>query len=248
MGEGLLNPQFIKLLKTTRKNKIKFSIITSGQLLTKNLSQQILKQKPTAISFSLESGFPRTYESIRLGAKFDLFVKNIADLMAIHKKTKSSTKILLNVVLLKMNTEKLDHIYKIFDLAKKLNIHYITFQNANVLDVSILKLKKVFPLISACAKKNNIDIRLPSTEFKPHSCYYPWIYPQITASGEMLPCCVVAWSDKYVNIIKNYSFGNIFKNNFKKIWNGKKANNFRYLHQYHTSSVCSNCTKFNNIL
>lgn len=248
MGESLLHPNFIEILKIARQNKVDFTFITNGQLLNKKLSEKIIKLQPTAISFSVESGFPKTYEKIRKGAKYQKLTQNITDLMVIHKKLKSKTQIVLNCVFLKINTKNLNHIYKIIDLAKNLNIHKVTFQNPYILDIKLAEIKKIIPKISNYAKKKNVSIELPKTNFKPQSCYYPWVYPQLTASGELLPCCVIPQSDKYVNIIKNYSFGNVFENGFKKIWQGKLAFQFRLSHLKNTPLVCRRCTKFNNVL
>lgn len=50
-------------------------------------------------------------------------------------------------------------------------------------------------------------------------CKYPFQYVEIHPSGN-IACCCSSFTD-------DYFFGNIFKNSFDEIWNGKKAKKFR---------------------
>lgn len=49
-------------------------------------------------------------------------------------------------------------------------------------------------------------------------CYTGWIYSKITANGDVIPCCKA----------HKKPMGNIYKDSFKDIWNGKKQKMFRY--------------------
>ena len=50
-------------------------------------------------------------------------------------------------------------------------------------------------------------------------CKMPFYFVEIFPNGDVFPCCPA-----YCN---SYSFGNIYKQSFKDIWNGEKAQNFR---------------------
>lgn len=49
-------------------------------------------------------------------------------------------------------------------------------------------------------------------------CYAGWIYSKITAEGDVIPCCKA----------HKKPMGNIYKDSFARIWNGKKQKLFRY--------------------
>lgn len=246
MGESLLNPDLITLIKIAHHHQIQTSLITNGQLLTRSISNKLVGEKVNAISFSIDSGNPTTYEQIRLGAKYETLINNIKYLVATNKIHKSPIKIIINVVLLKTNLTELSHIYKIIDLAKKIGIRYITFQNPNIMDHNFTNktIKQKYRSILSYSKQNNISITLPEIKINKNCCYYPWIYPQITASGELLPCCIIPQFDQYQKIINNYSFGNIFSDNFINVWNSKKASIFRNSLKNNPSLYCQQCTKY----
>ncbi|MBQ8886506.1 MAG: SPASM domain-containing protein [Candidatus Gastranaerophilales bacterium] len=50
-------------------------------------------------------------------------------------------------------------------------------------------------------------------------CFAPFYMAEISSTGDVYPCC-----PQYINF---YSFGNIFHEDFEKIWNSKKAEFFR---------------------
>jgi MoaA/NifB/PqqE/SkfB family radical SAM enzyme len=100
--------------------------------------------------------------------------------------------------------------------------------------------------IKQYSNSKNIEIILPSTIISKGKCYYPWVYPQVTATGEVLPCCIIPQFGDYDHIIQKYSFGNILNTPFNTIWNGFKAKLFRK--KYQQDSFCQHCTKNQGIL
>ena len=257
MGESLLNPNFLDLIKVLKENHISFSFITNGLLLTPKYSEKILLYHPLAIAISLESADPKTYENIRKGASFEKLKINIQHLVKVQKILSPKTNIVFNTVLLKSNISNIENIYKIIDFSKSLDIKQITFQNPfdlsdtglkkYIKEIDILEVK--YNLIYQYASRKGISITLPSTDIIKNTCYYPWILPQITSSGEMLPCCVIPQYGIYSKVISKYSFGNIISNSFVSTWRSKKANKFRQ--QLSTDlppSPCKNCPKFLHVL
>ena len=109
-------------------------------------------------------------------------------------------------------------------------------------------IKEIFDQILVYANKLNIKISFPNSDIKKGGCYYPWIYPQITASGELLPCCVIPQSNLYSKVIAKYSFGNVFKTSFNSVWNNKKARDFRHSLKNNPCNDCKRCSKYQSIL
>lgn len=70
-------------------------------------------------------------------------------------------------------------------------------------------------------EKNILEnISLNNTDISKTPCRVPFEFCEIIEGGNVLPCCQ-AYMKKYV------SFGNIYNQNFDKIWNSKTANDFR---------------------
>lgn len=252
MGETLLNPNFEELLKICYKNNVKTSFITNLQLLDSRHLQAIKKYPPNSIGVSMESGYFKKYNQIRLGANLKTTIKNLEKLNTFIYKNSLKTQININIVFLDFNLKKLNHIFKIIDLASQIKIPKITFQNINTLSPYIKNLykkniiTKKFNEIKKYPHSKDIELIFPSTEISNHKCYYPWVYPQITASGELLPCCVIPQFGNYDDIVKKYSWGNVSTGTFKDSWNSQKAREFR--HNYENLFPCKYCTKNKGIL
>lgn len=252
MGETLLNPYFENLLKICFNRKIKTSFITNIQSLNEKHLKAIKKYPPSIISISMETGYPKKYNQIRCGAEYKTTVLNIQKLQNFIKNNSLNTEIYINIVFHDFNLKYLDHLKKIIRLASKLNIKKITSQNINTLSHYIKKLyqsQKIilkFNELKEYAKNQNIELVLPSTHISKGKCYYPWVYPQITATGEILPCCVIPQFGNYNYIINKYSFGNIINDSFINTWNGRKAISFRK--NYQKDNFCRICTKNQGVL
>lgn len=252
MGETLLNPEFEKLIKVCHQNYIDYSFISNLQFLNPKILLAIKKYPPQSISISMESGYARNYEQIRFGASFKKLKSNLKLLSDFVKKNNLQIELIINLVYLDFNLKDLTHIYKVIDLANKFKFNKITSQNTNTLSPYIQKLyskhliENKFKLIKNYSEKKHFDFFFPLTKIQKNTCYYPWIYPQITSGGEILPCCVLPQFGNYQQIIDNYSFGNIFNSSLKKIWNSPKAIKFRLFHS--RNNPCKTCTKNKGIL
>lgn len=252
MGETLLNPNFDQLLKVCFDKKVKSSFITNIQLLNQKHLQAIKKYPPTNIGVSMESGIYEKYNSIRLGAKLSVTIKKIKELKEFIDKNSLPTEVNINIVFLDFNLKDLKHIYRIIDLASSLKLSKVTSQNINKLSPYIKslynsnKIENIFNKIKKYSQSKDIEIILPSTKISKGKCFYPWVYPQITANGEILPCCVIPQFGNYNYIVNKYSFGNILDNSLDKSWNSSKAKKFRK--NYQDDSFCRYCTKNLGIL
>jgi MoaA/NifB/PqqE/SkfB family radical SAM enzyme len=257
MGETLLNPHLETLIKMANDRNITVTMITNGQLLTPKKNMTLSTLHIRGILISMESGDPKMYEKYRLGAKFSILDKNLSNLSKQLLANHSKTLLYINVVLLPFNLNDLSHIYKIIDFGKLHRIKHIFFQLPNDFDRSGLKkyylpdntiIKYKFDLIQNYALSKSITVSLPSINIKPGSCYYPWVYPQITASGHLLPCCIIPQFDLYSKIIKNYSWGNVFDSSFNNVWNNNQAQQFRHDLKFDPNKHCRHCTKYRGIL
>lgn len=258
MGEALLNTDLETLILEANIKNIDTLFITNAQLLTPSRIDRIIASKLNKLCISMESGDPKTYESIRYGASFNKLDENVKMLTKKIKEANSDLKVSINVVLLKQNLEDITNIYKIIDFARQAGVTDITMQNPHdVFSYETIiyftkkknSLKKKFKLIGLYGVNRNIKLLFPPVDIKEGSCYYPWVYPQITASGELLPCCIMPQFADYSEIINNYSFGNVFAGDFSKAWNSPKAYLFRKsLADKKPNKYCQRCSKYLGIL
>ncbi|PIV12602.1 MAG: hypothetical protein COS47_01735 [Candidatus Nealsonbacteria bacterium CG03_land_8_20_14_0_80_36_12] len=196
IGESLLNKNLSGLIKIAKNKKIQTLLITNGQLLNKKTVEDLLKSGLDKISISVESGKVDYYEKIRMGAKFEILKNNIILLEKAIKKNNSNLQVIINAMLLPETLKDISHLVKLIDLASLCKVNLITMQFPhNIHDFGIQnyfgkdkeKLRKTFNILKHYGEEKKIAVNFPSVNYKKGQCYYPWIYPQITSSGELLP-------------------------------------------------------------
>ena len=69
---------------------------------------------------------------------------------------------------------------------------------------------------------------------KKKRCSLPWIYAEISATGNVSPC----------HTFYDYSIGNIYNNSMKEIWNGEKAKAYRKVINKNMLPICVACSRY----
>ncbi len=258
MGEGLLNRDLEILIKLAGQRGIDVGLVTNGLLLTEERVQTLISTPLRHISVSIESALPEVYEKIRIGGTLETLRENLEGLDKAVTAQKSGLLIYLNTVLIRELLDNDKNIRSVIDLAARYrsiagitvqNVHDIFSQNTASLYQSHCDGARSFlDRIRSYAEEKKVHIELPQPVIKESSCFYPWVYPYITVFGDVLPCCILPQFDKYSEIIKKYSFGNIFADPFEEIWNGAKAMSFRKELKSDPIPFCRQCSKYLNIL
>lgn len=94
MGDALADHRIMDILRKCKAAKLKILISTSGILLDKNKSREMIDIGVDTINVSLDSLSKRTYEKIRR-LPFDKVMKNVKDLLAVRK---PATKVWISAV------------------------------------------------------------------------------------------------------------------------------------------------------
>ena len=76
-GESLLNKNFATMVATIKNSNCKFLFNTTGQLLTEERSQHLVRYGVDRIMFSIDSLDPELYERMHKGGNFDKLMRNI---------------------------------------------------------------------------------------------------------------------------------------------------------------------------
>lgn len=117
-GEAFLFEYFNELLDAAYKNNVKQYITSNGLLINDIYAEKIVKYD-IDLTFSIDSVDKILYESIRVGAKFDLLIKRIEKINYYAKKLNRNANLSINCVLSKYNYEKEDNFSDIIKFAKK---------------------------------------------------------------------------------------------------------------------------------
>jgi MoaA/NifB/PqqE/SkfB family radical SAM enzyme len=85
LGEPLLNRRLPEMVSVAREHKLWVMINTNAVLLDPKMSRSLLEAGLTDIFFSFDSPYLEEYERIRVGAKYQKTLANIASFMAIKE-------------------------------------------------------------------------------------------------------------------------------------------------------------------
>ncbi|MEW6102533.1 MAG: radical SAM protein [bacterium] len=241
LGEPMMAPNLWEMIRYCRDRNIRVTI-TSNFILADRYLKEIIESGVNLIGISIDAATPETYFKIRKGNYFDKIIENINSLKEMKLKLHSKAPNLrFNFAIQKDNMDGID---KIIDLANNLGINTIYYQMLEATSIQdkdgciegIEKEDLQKRLINAYKKskllkiKTDLDFILNRFEefWKKYLlidantknvCLEPWTAPYIDVYGNVYPCCSLCAS--------GFSVGNIFKDEFKNIWNGISMQSFR---------------------
>lgn len=101
MGEPLIHPEIMTLIRAARERGKKVELITNGTSLKRDIPEQLVALGVDKLWVSIDSFDPEGYEKIQVGSSFGQVVQNIEHFNAARKGT--DTKLGLTFVLMKSN-------------------------------------------------------------------------------------------------------------------------------------------------
>jgi len=241
LGEPLLNPDLFGIIEHTRRSKKTASLTTNGSLLTEETSKRLLESGLTRMSISIDAVTKETYEKIRPGADFDLLLKNIERLVRLNEQKKDPITILCRTVII---NENLEEIPKFPDFLQALGIKNVFFTEVATIPVEPITpkpphdtVKRILDELKETTKNAEFSvITLSDFSFKKVPCSWLWGAAYITAEGYFTPCCLQPFP-------LLFPLGNVFKDDFRKIWNSSIYKQARKMMKKHPLDLCrrNNC-------
>jgi len=248
MGEPLLNKDLIDMLEIGEARDIDMYFISNGSIMNDEIIERLLRLRRTRITFSIDGATRETFEEIRKGGNFERVTENIARLTSARGKA-SKPEITCWTVVTRKNVDELADIVR---LARRLALDKITIQTfltdwgkdsmrefTDALRVKdeTSRLEEAIASAIRTAKEIGMDIDINYKDYlsKKHKCEWPWMSAFIASNGDVVPCCIIADSD-------TVNMGNVFKEDFKEIWNSKDYQRLREMIGAHRlPDFCRNC-------
>ena len=217
-GESLYNKDIIKMINYASSNGVvDIMLHTNGTYMNENLSKELIQSGLTKIIFSVDSISKKIYEKIRVNAKFEETVQNIKNFYNLRKQMKSNLpSIRISMVRMKENDHEADHFENFWGPSAD-EISYTDYRNQDGLDK-----------VDRYVKYKN--------ENKSYACPALWQRLTVNATGEVTGCCRDAG--------KRLTLGKLEKDSLTNIWESKKLNEARNLHENkkaHEIDACNGC-------
>ena len=256
-GEPFVNPCFYEMLNKSREFGTGVNFTTNGMNLDNEdfLRAIYVNRNIFSINISFDGATEHTFNSIRRGAQYRKVIDNIVRINDLKEKyALKLPKLYFSFVAMKRNIEEL---CPLIDLAAKLNISainvtYLTVHGKTIMNESLFYHKDLANMVFRKAKQkaHEMGICLTLPEYfndenkekieKNKSgllCDYPWRFAMIKVNGDVMPCC--AYEEP---------FGNVYKEDFTKIWNNKKFQSLRKaLKCGNIPAFCKSCNRFGDV-
>lgn len=198
---------------------------TNGSINDPVKSQQLAQLDRTHINYSIDGATAETFAAMRPGSRFAQILENI-QLIIGERDAQRHLVISAWTVVTSKNVRELPQIVR---LVKQLGFDNVTIQphlsnwgKAEMIprtdDIQATNEPEIFATAIATAKSvaTEVGIELAINESnrfcRDKPCPWVWKNAYITATGDVVPCNVIADAD----IVK---MGNVFERDFKDIWN-----------------------------
>jgi MoaA/NifB/PqqE/SkfB family radical SAM enzyme len=257
-GEPLLHERILEMVRCAKKAGCSVGFTTNGTLLTEQVSQEIVKLKLDMIAISIDGATPRTYEAIRVGAKFDQVVANVRGLCKVKREAGNiKPEVVLTFLMMKENLKELP---LVIDLAHKMELDRVVATN---LDCVITPRDEALHVFSCNSPDPDVFDSIENAHATAERYRLPvYIYPvemrynvictedplrniSFSWDGEVAPCVCVNMPSAQGAIPRVFcgrryevpclSFGNVDEQDFYHIWNNQKYRDFRqyFSHRRH---------------
>jgi MoaA/NifB/PqqE/SkfB family radical SAM enzyme len=259
-GEPLLSNNILEMLELVKKFNIKLAMTSNATLMNNDEIIKILIRTLSVLTVSFDGATRETYESIRIGAKYDKVLSNIARFNTYRNELSDvqRPKLGFSFVLMRSNIEEFPDFIK---LAHTLQADFvggthIIIHGSQLKDESLIFHKKlaneklreakeiatqlgvtlsIHPLY--ILERENVshdNVGDKVTTRRTIKCPYLWSHSWIERNGDVVPCCIASNNRPVM--------GNMLNSTFSEIWNGEIYRNMREgILTGQPFDVCKNC-------
>jgi radical SAM protein with 4Fe4S-binding SPASM domain len=232
-GEPFINKQLPEMIKHAQRNNIYVSISTNGHFIDDKNVDDVLKNAPDKLIYSIDGLDEESYQNYRIGGTFEQADRGLKSLIARKKELKLKKPFVeLQFIVMKQNEHLIDAVK---NYGKKVGVDKVVFKTMQI--SSYENAKKFLP---ANEKYSRYIIRDGSFRIKRevrNHCFALWRTSVITWDGKVVPCCFDKDAFHQLGIINGRPF--------KEAWKSNLYNEFRnrVLISRKSIDICTNCTE-----
>ncbi len=238
-GSSFLNKDYFFMLKYLHE-KFNTSIWLVDHLsdITPSQLEKDVLPYIHGIYISMDGATKETYEYIKKGCNFENVLNNIKFLINFKRKNRTPFPHLqFRYIILKQNVTEMPLFLDLLNSIAKpwewgaaalpleftgllhfpeIKKYYVPEIPKGVIDGMSRRKDGIYFVFSHAEDRRN----------PPIECCIVWMEPYIMMPGFVLPCCAVLMSNRRP-FLRKYSFGNVFKKDFKEIWRSDYYSKFR---------------------
>lgn len=236
-GEPLLHPNFFEFLEEIVKRKIRFSILTNGTMIDKDIAKRIKYYNPLFVQISLD-GIKETHDNIRGDGNFEKALQGIDNLKS------EGVKVLVSFTAQKSNYKDFKKLAKICQSHKvdKLwwdrvvtedeELYLSTEEFKELVKVSNNLIYGLHPFQNYSCVNNQRSLQCLGTKSQGYQCGAGKKLIIILADGSVMPCRRLP-----------FIIGNIKEDDLANIIKGSPI--MRELSEFYAPKECYGCKELN---
>jgi MoaA/NifB/PqqE/SkfB family radical SAM enzyme len=237
-GSSFCNPDYIKMLMYAKKKNICVYLVDSFDMVNESILNDLIDLKIEGVYISIDAATKKTYESIRVGCNFERVINNVKKFLELKCKKRSLLpEVSFRYIVMKPNVEEMPEFVKLvasFDikmLGRGARLDFVgNLEFPEVKHLSVYKIPdRIIQQVMINAKKYGVNVFFshiePTKNPSINQCI-AWLEPYIIMGGYVLPCCNILMSNVRT-ILREHSFGNIFKQSLEEIWYSERYTRFR---------------------
>lgn len=264
IGESLMHPEFVKFAQLVKAENALCRLTTNGLLMNRECAHGLINARMDSITVSIDAATPETYLKIRSSKLFDKVIDNLKGLVELKKEHGLGRPVISSAFLcVKDNIDELLDFVKLSVDCGVDTIFIQSYENRgwgfeNQLS-SQDKNKNIIAEAVKVAQENHTAIQFDFPERiaietggveiddmpvwdrgsaretnhpRFRACEAPFVHGIIRANGDVDTCYY------------GETVGNLYKNTFMEIWNGRKMRDFRkrIRNPENQPQCCQECT------
>ncbi|MCP4903308.1 MAG: radical SAM protein [bacterium] len=227
LGEPLAHPRIMEMIRFVKDRGLRCGLSTNATLLDDERSDQLLSSGLDKIILCMDGITKESYERLRVGARFESVVTNIERFLRLRKERKlTKPQAVVQLIYMKQTEPQVREFHARWrPLADRVLLKRFSTWADQVESISQLSTEKH---------------RYELAHIKPgvrYPCAYLWRNLVVTASGDVIPCCM----DYDARMV----MGNVMQNTLAEIWRGEKYLRLRRDHiEGRFTSTCESCKEW----
>jgi radical SAM protein with 4Fe4S-binding SPASM domain len=221
------------MINYAQQKNVYISISTNGHFINKKNVDEVLKDAPDKLIYSIDGLDEESYQNYRVGGTFKQADEGLRTL--ISKRTELGTKkpfVELQFIVMRQNEHQLEDVLK---YGNEVGVDKVVFKT-----MQISSYENALKFLPENKKYRRYKVQNDSYEIKggiKNHCFALWRTSVITWDGKIVPCCF----DKDAE----YSLGTLNGTRFSEIWKSDGYMKFRakVLGNRKSISMCTNCTE-----
>ena len=233
-GEPFLHPDFLSMVRYASKKGIYTATSTNAHYLKNEISRATIESSLDRLIISIDGTSQDTYQSYRIGGSLEKVIEGTRNIIKWRNELKSKTpRVIFQFLVVRQNEHEIP---KVYQLADELGVDQVVLKTAQIYNYK--SGSDLIPLndrYSRYRQKHDGTFEIKNSLL--NQCWKMWHSCVITWDGKVVPCCF----DKDAHFV----LGDLSKNSFEEIWNGREYNEFRasILRSRNEIEICKNCTE-----